>query len=297
MRWHGIAMNAPVPKRRRVTGGWGSPVTRGRRAAGRRRPAGITGKPPGAGCGGEDGDVAGERTARVWMWIAAAHEGDAPVSLAALCRAAAGLLGVDGASVTAVSGPAVSEPLSATNELSARLEELLLTTGEGPGAEDFMFGSPVLIPDLAPVTERWPGFAPAAVSAGARALFAFPLQAGAIRAGVLSLYRAQPGPLTLQQLADALVFADIALQLLLDASAGISGAAGYRPLDGLSDSRAEVYQATGMISVQLGVSLEEAFVRLRAHAFAADTPLHSIAGDVVSRTLRFHPDADPGRRT
>jgi hypothetical protein len=143
------------------------------------------------------------------------------------------------------------------------------------------------------VTERWPGFAPAAVAAGARALFAFPLQAGAIRAGVLSLYRARPGPLTPQQLADALVFADIALQLLLDSYAGISGSADYRPLDGLSDSRAEVYQATGMISVQLDVSLEEAFVRLRARAFAAETSLDSVARDVVSRMLRFDPDPDP----
>jgi hypothetical protein len=253
----------------------------------------LAGKPPGAGCGREDGDVAGERTARVWAWIAAAREGDAPVSLAVLCRAAVGCLGVDGASVTAVSGPAVSEPLSATDEVSARLEELLFTTGEGPGAEDFMFGSPMLISDLAPVTERWPGFAPAAVSAGARALFAFPLQAGAIRAGVLSLYRAQPGPLTPQQLADALVFTDIALQLLLDSASGISGLPGYHPLDGLSDSRAEVYQAVGMISVQLGVTLEEALVRLRAHAFAASTPLSDIAGDVVKRLLRFAPDPGP----
>jgi hypothetical protein len=237
--------------------------------------------------------VAGERTARVWSWIAAAREGDAPVSLAALCRAAAVRLAVDGASVTAVGGPAVSEPLSATDELSARLEELLLTTGEGPGAEDFMFGSPMLIPDLAPVTARWPGFAPAAVAVGARALFAFPLQAGAIRAGVLSLYRVQPGPLTPQQLTDALVFADIALQLLLDSYAGISESADYRPLDGLSDSRAEVYQATGMISVQLGVSLEEAFVRLRAHAFAAGAPLDDVADDVVKRLLRFAPDPAP----
>jgi hypothetical protein len=107
------------------------------------------------------------------------------------------------------------------------------------------------------------------------------------------LYRAQPGSLTPQQLADALVFADIALQLLLDSYAGISEAAGYRPIDGLSDSRAEVYQATGMISVQLGVSLEEAFVRLRAHAFAADTPLDAIADDVVSRALRFDPEPEP----
>jgi len=239
--------------------------------------------------------VAGERTARVWAWIDAAREGEAPVSLAALCRAAAARLAVDGASVTAVGGPAVSEPLCATDELSARLEELLFTTGEGPGTEDFMFGSPMLIPDLEQVTERWPGFVPAAVSAGARALFAFPLQAGTIRVGVLSLYRARPGPLMAQELADALVFADIGLQLLLDSSSGISGLSGYRPLDGLSDSRAEVYQATGMISVQMGVSLAEALVRLRAHAFAAGTPLDDIAADVVARLLRFDPE--PGPRT
>jgi hypothetical protein len=252
----------------------------------------------GAGCGGEEGDVAGERTARVWAWIAAACEGgDAPASLAALCRAAVRRLGVDGASVSAVSGPAVREPLAACGELSGRLEDLLITTGEGAGAEDFRFGSPMLIPDLELVAERWPGFVPAAVAAGARAVFALPLQAGAIRVGLFSLYRERPGPLMPQQLADALVFADIALQLLLDSSSGISGLSGYRPLDGLSDSRAEVYQAVGMMSVQMGVSLEEAFVRLRAHAFAAGMPLDDIADDVVTRLLRFEAEPGPGTQT
>jgi hypothetical protein len=244
---------------------------------------------------GEDGVVAGERTARVWSRIAAAGGAGVPVSLAALCRAAVDCLGVDGASVTAVSGPGVSEPLCATDELSARLEELLFTTGEGPGAEDLLVGSPVLVADLAAVAGRWPGFVPAAAAAGAGALFAFPLQAGAIRSGVLSLYRARPGPLTASQLADALVFADIALRLLLDSSSGISALAGYHPLDGLSDSRAEVYQAAGMISVQLEVSLEEALTRLRAHAFAAGTPLGDVAGEVVARLLRFDKEPDAGR--
>ena len=67
------------------------------------------------------------------------------------------------------------------------------------------------------------------MAAGARAMFALPLQAGAIRVGVLSLYRALPGPLSAGELADVLVFADIALQLLLDASSGISGSPDYRP--------------------------------------------------------------------
>jgi ANTAR domain-containing protein len=236
----------------------------------------------------------GERVVKVWAWIAAAHEGDAPVSVAALCRAAVLRLEVDGASVTAVSGPVAREPVCASDEVSARLEEFQFTMGEGPGADDFGLGSPMLIPELDSVAARWPGFVPAAVAAGARAMFSFPLQAGAIQVGVLSLYRARPGPLGAEDLADALVFADIALQLLLDAYSGITGSPGYQPLDGVLGARAEVHQATGMISVQLGVSLEEAFVRLRAHAFASGGALGDVAGEVVGRRLRFGPSAPLG---
>jgi len=237
----------------------------------------------------------GERVVKVWGWIAAAHEGDAPVSIAALCRAAVLRLGVDGVSVTAVNGPVAREPVSASDEVSARLEEFQFTMGEGPGADDgFRLGSPMLIPELDLVAARWPGFVPAALAAGARAMFSFPLQAGAIQVGVLSLHRARPGPLEAEQLADALVFADIALQLLLDASSGITGAPGYQPLEGVAGARAEVHQATGMISVQLGVSLEEAFVRLRAHTFASGATLGDVAGEVVRRRLRFGTGAAPG---
>ena len=124
-------------------------------------------------------------------------------------------------------------------------------------------------------------------------MFALPLQAGAVQVGVLTLYRARPGPLAPRELTDALVLADVALDLILDAAAGITSLPEYRPLTGLSDSRAEVYQATGMVSVQLSVGLEEAFVRLRAHAFASGAALADVADDVVSRLLRFDPDPEP----
>jgi hypothetical protein len=51
--------------------------------------------------------------------------------------------------------------------------------------------------------------------------------------------------------------------------------------------RAQVHQAAGMISVQLGVSLAEALVRLRARAFAEDRLIAEVAADVVARRLRF----------
>jgi len=108
------------------------------------------------------------------------------------------------------------------------------------------------------------------------------------------MYRSRPGPLMPAELVDLLVFADIALQMVLDAAAGISGSPEYRPPDGLSDKRAEVYQAIGMISVQLDVNLEEAFVRLRAHAFAVGAALADAADDVVNRRLRLEPDPDCG---
>jgi hypothetical protein len=246
---------------------------------------------------GEDAVLVQTRLAKVWAWIAEETGDDAPVSVAAsvaaLCRAAQRRLGVDGVSVTVMSGPGVHDPVSASDALAARLEELQLTLGEGPCVEAFAFDPPMLIPDLETTVARWPGFVPAAVSAGARAMFALPLHSGAIRLGVLALYRVLPGSLAPEELADVLVFADLALQLLLDAPSGLTGQPGYHPMDGVSTGRAQVYQASGMISVQLAVSIDEAFVCLRANAFAAGRPLGEVAHDVVARRLRF--TRDPGK--
>jgi AmiR/NasT family two-component response regulator len=60
----------------------------------------------------------------------------------------------------------------------------------------------------------------------------------------------------------------------------------------LWNDRAEVHQATGMILAQLGVPAQEAFVRLRAHAFATRRPLDDVARDVVARLLVFTQDMD-----
>jgi len=52
--------------------------------------------------------------------------------------------------------------------------------------------------------------------------------------------------------------------------------------------RPVVHQATGMISIQLDVTMEEALVRLRAHAYGSERPLGEVAEDVVARRLRFN---------
>jgi ANTAR domain/GAF domain len=236
--------------------------------------------------------MSGDRKIRIWLRIVEQALGG-PVSLAHVCAAAVATLGVDGAGLTVVVTPTVRETVNATDAVAADLEELQLTLGQGPCVDTFTSGGPVLADDLrsSEFFARWPVFAPAALDAGALAVFALPLHIGAISLGVLDLYRARPGGLDPQEMADALAFADVAGILLLDR-------AGTEPADAelawqhddTSAYQAEVHQATGMILVQLGVSAEVAFARLRAYAYANDRRLSDVARDVVDRRLRFEPD-------
>jgi AmiR/NasT family two-component response regulator len=58
-------------------------------------------------------------------------------------------------------------------------------------------------------------------------------------------------------------------------------------LSGSPLNHTAVYQATGMIMVQLALSPEAALSRLRASAFVQDRPIDEVARDVVGRRLRF----------
>jgi hypothetical protein len=173
-----------------------------------------------------------------------------------------------------------------SDKTSARVEELQFSLGEGPCFDAYSQGRPMLVPDLAAKEHAlvWPAFAGSAVASGARALFAFPLRVGAIRIGVLNLYRDRPGELDDEEVIDAQVFADSAAMLLL-AEDHSDPAVWQAQVD--YDERAVVHQATGMVMVQLGGTIADAFVRLQAHAYALERPLGDIAEDVVSRRVRF----------
>jgi hypothetical protein len=243
------------------------------------------------------------RPARIWGLVAAqAARHGGQVSAADACLAAVAAVEVTGAWLIAVSGAEAGHLMRVTDKASELLAELQMTLGEGPGPDAVASGGPVLASDLDELeaVRRWPAFAPAARQAGAAAVFAFPLQLGAIRTGVMSLYRVRSGPLSAFQLGDALIFADTATLLLLDsqdqAAGGAAGSAGTgpggQPAD-LTRHRAEIDQATGMLTEQLGVGIAEAFIRLRAHAYAHNRRLSDLARDIVARRLRLLPDPDP----
>ena len=240
------------------------------------------------------------RTVVVWGQLAAHAAGyGRPASVVDVCAIAVRSAQLSGAWLAAARNGEPDFVMCVTDLASEQLPELQLTLGEGPCHDVLRSAAPILAGDLGDeeYSRRWPAFTPAARQLGAGAVFTFPLTAGAIRAGVLGLYRVSAGPLSDRQLGDLLILADVATVMLLgsadghgenDDEAGVDGQAADLALH-----RAEIDQATGMLTVQLGVPPAEAFARLRAYAYSQDRRLAEVAGDIVARRLRLRPD--PGQ--
>lgn len=200
--------------------------------------------------------------------------------LRSCCRAT----GLDGAGVSIVDRDGTREPLFATDELATTMERLQLTLGEGPCVDSSETGTPVLVPDLTDprdmVARSWPVFRNEATRAGARAIFAFPIQIGAICLGAVDFYRRSTGPLTRPELSTALSSVEEVGLILLEAPEQ------YGDPETVTTNMI-VHQAAGMVMAQLGTSIEQAMVRLRATAFAEGLNIHELAADVVNGRRRL----------
>ncbi|MCX5559219.1 ANTAR domain-containing protein [Streptomyces sp. NBC_00038] len=190
------------------------------------------------------------------------------------------------------------EPLWCHPGVSARFEELQFTLGEGPGPDAVRTGAPVSEPDLDRVRpDRWPALLPSARELGVHGVSCFPLSIGAIRIGVLTMLSDGDRRISEQQWTDATALAGALTGAFLNGDRRRSGggsalAPGAFLAWPTGLHRAKVHQATGMISVQAGVSMADALLRLRAFAYSSERPLGEVADDVVARRLRFDDDMD-----
>jgi hypothetical protein len=205
-----------------------------------------------------------------------------------LCVAAARAVGVSGAGVILMSGGRALGSICVSDPMTAAVEEVQYTLGEGPCVDAFHTRAPVLAPDLAhPDGNLWPGFRIGAVSAGVCAVFGFPLLIGSVCFGALNLYNVSPGALSDDQFADALAVAHVASRTVLGwQSVAGPGSLAWQ-LAHIPMHRAVVHQAAGMVSVQATVSVPDAVVMLRAYAFAEDRPITDVAAAVVNGYLRL----------
>lgn len=227
---------------------------------------------------------AGERE-RLWRAIAARADRPGDEWWArAMCEACVEVMPVDAAILMLRATPRAQALLGASDTWASELAELEYTVGEGPGVEAYTDADSVLIPDLNLDQMRWPGFADAALSRGVGSVFAFPLTVGAIRLGTLELVSRGHRPLPQETLTDAAVMAEFATAALLH-GAGMAELEGREYEPRLVTSFHEVNVATGMLAARLRIGLDDAFARLRAHAFSEDRPVLDVARDVLARRI------------
>jgi len=202
---------------------------------------------------------------------------------ARLCEAGRRMLDADGASMTLDYTGNGRLLVHATDELSAKLDDLQDVVGEGPSFEAAITGE-VVVARLGDGDEdRWALFSDRLDSLGfVGTLVAVPLRADLSVLGVLSLHRR--GPDQDEDLVSArFLGATVGTALLQDPRVG-------RP-DQVSKeawaTRSQIHQATGMIVAQVGVRTEDAMALLRGHAFARNTSLLDVARDIIERRVNF----------
>lgn len=232
-------------------------------------------------------------SARVRALVDAQREAPAgavgPVSdLRPLCLAVAQAMPARGAGVSVLTESGTRLMAAASDEVSGRIDELQFTLGEGPCMDAFATRRPVLEPDLEVAgCARWPAYARAASAEGARAVFAFPLQVGAARLGVLDLHRDRSGDLSRAEFSLGVTFAQVATALLLDSQESAVNGRAAAGLDEHLGGHTVLHQAQGMVMVQLGVTLVEALALLRAYAYSRDRDLGEVGRLIVHDGLRL----------
>ena len=212
-------------------------------------------------------------------------EGSLFGGIGALCSAAVRLTGTDGAAVALLSHTSQARELVyATDATAQHLDELQFVIGEGPCIDTYRNGVGQTWPDLTtpPATARWPVFTVEVNSLDVRALFTFPVAAGRVTVGVLELYRTTTGHLgTAEEESGLACAAAIGHMITTD-------------LDTATEefSRAVIFNAAGMVAVQLAVSADEGLARLRAYCYANGVPIGTVAADIVARRLSLRDQRD-----
>jgi GAF domain-containing protein len=184
-----------------------------------------------------------------------------------------------------------------TDEPARLLELFELQQSEGPCLDCFATGRVIANVDLTEARSRWPVFAEAALESGFTYSHALPLRLRRQVVGALNLFTVERRALTDDHLAVAQGMADIATISLLHERALRDQVVLAEQLQTALHSRIVIEQAKGVLSARAGISVGEAFSRMRTHARRTGEQLTAVAEAVVAGTVSSNalkPPVDAG---
>ena len=185
--------------------------------------------------------------------------------------------GTGSASVTLIGASLDQLAMAASDEPSRAAQELEFQLGEGPSRDATRQARPVAAAGAA-LRERWPGYGPALAGLGVDAVAAVPLSLSVRCVGALAVFD------PVQGVADSDTFGEVAEALTRSMILSPDGDPG---LYGAIDAHAQVHQAAGMVSEQLGCPVTDALELIKARAYAESASAHAVAERILRGELRL----------
>ncbi|MFL6205099.1 MAG: GAF and ANTAR domain-containing protein [Acidimicrobiales bacterium] len=181
--------------------------------------------------------------------------------------------------------PARELRMAASSSEAMRLVELFeIQAQEGPCLDCYRSGRAVVNDDLA-TDDRWPVFSPVAVRAGFRSAHALPMRLRGNVVGALNLFGDSARALSVDDHHAGQALADMATISILQDRASIEAQLLNAQLNRALTSRIAIEQAKGVLAERAGITVEEAFDRLRRFARRRNVRLAEVARSVVEGHL------------
>ncbi len=174
---------------------------------------------------------------------------------------------------------------ASSSQVMRYLELFEVQVDEGPCIDCYRSGELVECEDLSAEVARWPAFAPRALGAGIRSVFAVPMRLRDETIGSLNLLRNRVGALADADLAAARAVADVATMGILHHRMSTERALLAERLAEALDTRIVIEQAKGVLAATTGISIEAAFASMCSYAEHHDQQLVDIALGLVSRVV------------
>lgn len=179
--------------------------------------------------------------------------------------------------------------VAGTSTVTRDLELFELQHEEGPCVDTFTTGKSILNVRIASTdtAARWPTFTPATAQAGVRFTSALPMRLRGQVIGALNLFSNHEELLPPTALALGQAMADVATIGLLNERSLREKTLIAKQLQAALQSRIVLEQAKGVLATRAGISVGEAFTRLRQHSRRHGIALTAVATGVVSGELRL----------
>lgn len=194
------------------------------------------------------------------------------------------VLGLDGSGVAL----ALDGQLQFATAVPQRIVDLERVQHEhqaGPCVNAYRAGRILAVPDLAARADDWPDYCAVAERLHVRAVVGVPMQLTDRPVGAVNLYRDEVTDWREEDLAAAVVMADMATAYLVNASTLRQQEQLNEQLKGALESRVLIEQAKGVVANARSVKVEAAFGMIRSHARSHNVTVRAVADAIVNLGL------------